>query len=139
DLLQTTLGSCIGISFLWRQKSVFGLAHCLLPLSPEASCSIGAKYVDQAVESLIRLMRIAPENFAEIEVHIAGGGDMFPDLSNKRARGIGSKNAASVRKQLSLRGIKIKKISTGGTCGRRMLLDCQEATVAIRDIGNGTK
>ena len=46
--LQTILGSCIGIGFLWKKRGVYGLAHCLLSKSPDQDFEIGARYVDQA-------------------------------------------------------------------------------------------
>ncbi|WP_175772532.1 hypothetical protein [Paraburkholderia phenazinium] len=31
DVLRATLGSCVGIGLLWRERAIYGLAHCLLP------------------------------------------------------------------------------------------------------------
>ena len=34
DVLRATLGSCVGIGLLWRERAIYGLAHCLLPDAP---------------------------------------------------------------------------------------------------------
>jgi len=130
-ILKATLGSCVGIAFLWKRKGLYGLAHCLLPESPLATNSIGAKYVSQAVPSLVAMMRIRPEDISEIEVVIAGGGNMMTQLSRVNSDHIGSQNTKAALKYLAAHGLKIKKMDVGGEEGTQIVVDCSTGTVSV--------
>src|SRR5471032_124955 len=77
EQLQALLGSCIGIGFIWKKGGCCGLAHCLLPESPEPTDALGARYVSQAVPSLLRLMGACVADYPDIEVILAGGATML--------------------------------------------------------------
>lgn len=130
-ILKATLGSCVGIALLWKSKGLYGLAHCLLPESPLPSNSIGAKYVSQAVPSLIAMMRIRPEDVSEIEVVVAGGGNMMAQLSRVNSDHIGSQNTKAALKYLAAHGLKIKKIDVGGEEGTQIVVDCSTGAVSV--------
>ncbi|MBK7889573.1 MAG: chemotaxis protein CheD [Bdellovibrionales bacterium] len=68
EILKAILGSCVAIGILWEKRGVCGLAHCLLAENPEKTFAIGGRFVDQAIPSLLALMKIRLENFGEIEV-----------------------------------------------------------------------
>lgn len=135
DVLQTTLGSCVGIAVLWPANNVYGLAHCLLPEAPVATSTIGAKYVDQAVLSLFYLMKLKPEHFGEITVHIAGGANMFAQLNRKDTH-IGSKNTEAAERIFAHHDIDIARKRTGGVQARRMIVRCKDATVTVKTLDN---
>src|SRR5579872_1204538 len=77
DILHAILGSCVGIGFIWKNGNRCGLAHCLLPEAPMQICSIGARYVSQAVPSLLLMMGIKEHDYPDIEVILAGGARML--------------------------------------------------------------
>ncbi|MDD4976848.1 MAG: chemotaxis protein CheD [Bacteriovorax sp.] len=131
DLLKTILGSCVGIAFVWKNKGLFGLAHCLLPEANESTFLIGAKYVSQAVPSLIALLKVRPENIKEIEVFIAGGANMMSQLARQNVDHIGLQNLAAAKKYLELNGFKFREIDVGGEEGRQMLIDCTSGQVSV--------
>jgi chemotaxis protein CheD len=131
DLLKATLGSCVGIAFIWRSKGLFGLAHCLLPDAPETTSTIGAKYVSQAVPSLIALLKIKPENVNEIEVFYAGGGNMMSQLAKRNVDHVGLLNIAAAKKYLSAHGFKFKELDVGGEVGRQIFLNCSSGEVYV--------
>ena len=54
-ILRALLGSCVGVAILWPERNIFGLAHCLLARSPDKEFKVGARYVDQAIYSLLSL------------------------------------------------------------------------------------
>ncbi|MGZ3789992.1 MAG: chemotaxis protein CheD [Bacteriovorax sp.] len=131
DLLKATLGSCVGIAFVWKQKGLFGLAHCLLPESNGPSHAISAKYVSQAVPSLMALLKVRPENIKEIAVSIAGGGNMMSQLSRKNVDHVGTQNLAAARKYLEMYGFKYIEVDVGGDDGRQMFVDCTSGSVSV--------
>ena len=131
DMLKATLGSCVGIAFLWKEKGIYGLAHCLLPESTEQNFGIGAKYVTQAIPSLIALMKIDKSDVRKIEVILAGGGNMMAQLSAHNQNHIGTQNIEAARKNLKAQGFRIKREEVGGVEGRQIFIDCISGEVEV--------
>jgi chemotaxis protein CheD len=67
DQLQALLGSCVGIGLIWKKGGVCALAHCLLPECPQMADEFGARYVNQAVPSLLRLLGATAADLDDIE------------------------------------------------------------------------
>ncbi|MGZ3773911.1 MAG: chemotaxis protein CheD [Pseudobdellovibrionaceae bacterium] len=131
DILRATLGSCVGIAMLWKKKNIFGLAHCLLPESPQKIGTLGAKFVSQAVPSMMTLLEIMEEDVNEIEVHVAGGGNMMAQLLVRHNNHIGILNAQAAQKYLNQYGFKIHKMDVGGDEGRQMCVNCELHEVKV--------
>lgn len=140
DILKATLGSCVGIAFLWKEKGQFGLAHCLLPESPEYSLSIGAKYVSQAIPSLMSLMHIKDSDMSTVEVQLAGGSNMN-DPSNARVVSphIGEQNISAAKKILIERGFRIARCESGNSCAMQIEVNCGTGLVEIVKIIDSQK
>ena len=124
DLLKACLGSCVGIAFIWKEKNLCGLAHCFLPEGFENSNEIGARYVNQGVESLMKLMKIKKEDVPNIEVYLAGGGNMMTQLIKSNRGQIGKHNSDSTAKWLAHYGFKVKKSDLGLDRGVKIYVNC---------------
>ncbi|MGV8869668.1 MAG: chemotaxis protein CheD [Janthinobacterium svalbardensis] len=134
EQLQALLGSCIGIGFIWKNGPCCGLAHCLLPEAPGADSSLGARYVSQAVPSLLRLMGVREADYADIDVVLAGGASMFgPDNGHGRLQ-VGRQNAAAAQKYLDQCGLHVSFCALGGRHGRQLLIDCAHHSYAVTDV-----
>ena len=131
-LLQATLGSCIGIGLIWKSGGRCGLAHCLLPEAPTPLIRIGARYVNQAVPSLLSLMGLQQSDYADLEVIIAGGARMF--RSRPSVEHVGELNVQAVRKYLAQHGLKVSYEAVGGHRGRQITIDCTSQAFVINDI-----
>lgn len=129
DVLKATLGSCVGIVFIWREKNLYGLAHCFLPETDEISNEISARYVNHGIISLMTLMKIKKEDTASIDVYIAGGGNMMNQLMKSNRAQIGKHNADSTAKWLAHHGFKIKRSDLGHDCGVKIYVDCTTGEV----------
>jgi chemotaxis protein CheD len=129
DILRTCLGSCVGIVFAWKEKNLYGLAHCFLPEGEDGTNAISAKYANQAVTSLMTLMKIKKSDVENIEVYVAGGANMMNQLIKSSKAQIGKHNLESVAKNLALHGFKVKKSNTGQDTGIKIIVDCSEGTV----------
>lgn len=131
-LLKATLGSCVGLAFIWRARNCYGLAHCLLPDSPLRAPGIGARHVDQAIDSLLQLMQASRADHAQIEAHVAGGGNMMQRTPVAgRAPHIGQLNGEAALRHLAQRGITVHSVDLGGDQARQILLDCASAQVTV--------
>jgi chemotaxis protein CheD len=68
-VLKTTLGSCVGIVLLWRERAVYALAHCLLPYAPQSDCEPGVRNDDLAVISMLRMLKAEDRHHTQIEAY----------------------------------------------------------------------
>lgn len=132
EQLKALLGSCVGIAFLWKKRGRCGLAHCLLPETDIRLWEPGARYVSQAVPSLLRLMGASAADYADIEVVVAGGGMMLGGCSPRFQ--IGRQNAEAARKHLTLYHLNVLDCRVGGTSGRTLTIDCATGEYRIEDI-----
>lgn len=130
--LQALLGSCVGIAFLWKKRGCCGLAHCLLPEAPDRRCDTEARYVSQAVPSLLRLMGATEADYPDIEVVVAGGAHMFERRAPRLQ--VGQQNAAAAHKYLRECGLSVSYCRLGGKCGRTLTIDCATQSYAVTDI-----
>ncbi|UQV43850.1 chemotaxis protein CheD [Janthinobacterium lividum] len=135
EQLQALLGSCIGIGFIWKNGPCCGLAHCLLPEAPGADTALGApnaRYVSQAVPSLLRLMGVRQADYADIEVVLAGGASMFGPRNGRLQ--VGRQNVEAAQKYLDQCGLHVSFCALGGRHGRQLLIDCARHSYAVTDV-----
>lgn len=151
--LHTILGSCIGIALLWPKRGTYGLAHCLLPKAPagvieemntehqakrrkgtqdQGDKHNGGKYVDQAIESLTRLMSIT--DYRDIRAVVAGGANMTQPNHVTPEKLVGYQNACSALEGLRLRKIIVVHEDTGGHVGRKMSISCDSGIFDVTAI-----
>jgi chemotaxis protein CheD len=138
DVLRATLGSCVGIGILWRDRGIYGLAHCLLPEAPQPSLSIGAKYVTMAVPSLLKLMNLERSHYDQVEAVIAGGASMVQQQVPPRHGVIGDQNAQTAKSLLASAGIRVVHEDVGGEQGRQLLIDCGQHSYAVKKFSRAT-
>lgn len=135
DILKATLGSCVGIAFLWKKKGVYGMAHCLLSEDiNNKSPAFGGKFVTNAIPSLLYMMKIKQEDYDDIEVYIAGGGNMMEQLSRRNPQHIGKLNVDMAKKVLKETGLKITGSLVGGDQAHRIEIDCLNGTVEMTKL-----
>jgi chemotaxis protein CheD len=130
QLVALGLGSCIGLALLDRRLGTAGLAHVVLPQSPEGERSL--KFADRAVPELIsRLLGLGARRI-RLEAVLVGGASMF---AASPALEVGSRNEAAVREQLESLRIPVLASATGGSRGRTVRVDVATTTVSVREAG----
>jgi len=132
EILRTTLGSCVGIGLLWRERRRCALAHCLLPEPPAGTGSGTAKYVTDAVPALLRLIGAEPAHHDQLEAVLAGGACMVKHERPAPYGLIGEQNTQMARRLLVAAGIRVVHTDTGGTSGRQLSIDCRAQQYAVR-------
>ncbi|WP_114240083.1 chemotaxis protein CheD [Dyella sp. C9] len=138
DILRATLGSCVGIGLLWRQQGRYALAHCLLPEAPANAAAFGAKYVSDAVPSLLSLLEVPASRIDQLEAVLAGGACMVTHATPPRHGLIGEQNARAAQRLLAAAGIRVVHQEVGGECGRQLLIDCARHQYHVRTIERHT-
>ncbi len=134
DLLRTTLGSCVGIGLLWRNRDLCGLAHCLLPEGLSLVQEKSAKYVTEAIPQLLSLMGVAPSQRHQLEAVVAGGACMVTNAKPAPYGLIGEQNTRMAQRLLEQAGICVVHTDVGGTRGRQLRIDCAQKTYLVNTI-----
>ncbi|HEY2000137.1 chemotaxis protein CheD [Paraburkholderia sp.] len=134
DVLRATLGSCVGIGLLWRERGIYGLAHCLLPDAQNRPEGLGAKYVTQAVPSLLALMQVQRASHHALEAVLAGGANMVHYVRRPSHAPIGEQNVRTAQQLLETLGVRVVHTDVGGECGRQLLIDCHEHAFVVKKI-----
>lgn len=134
ELLKAILGSCVGIGVLWKKKGICGLAHCLLPESPTPSFEIGGRFVDQAIRSLIALMKIKPEDLDSISVVIVGGGNMTSPGVADSSELVGANNFKMAIREAKKHNLNVIYSESGGEEGRKIFVNSADFTYRVEKI-----
>ncbi len=141
DILQTTLGSCIGIAIYDRENNIGGLAHIMLPVNNNGDTN-KAKYADSAIPELIRLFTKIGIDRSSLVSKIAGGAKMFEitkKISNVSGSSymleIGLRNEEAVREGLRKEGIRLIAAETGKNYGRNIQFEIATGRMTIKSYG----
>ncbi|WP_225317693.1 MULTISPECIES: chemotaxis protein CheD [Haloferax] len=120
-LIAYGLGACIAIA-LWDTDSKVGaLAHTLLPRQDTGLGASSGKYVDAAIQTMLREMVEAGAGYSTIEARLVGGADIFE--LKALGKGVGTKNVAVAREELDRLDVPIVAEATGGEHGRTVEFD----------------
>jgi len=126
SILQTILGSCIGVTF-WNERVGAGaLCHGVLPRCPKewpegADASFGHRYVDFSIQFLARTFDALGVPRQEVEVKVFGGSDVLPVLEARSNRPtVGALNTETALAILGEEGLSVRAYDLGGTRGRKI-------------------
>lgn len=131
--LVAVLGSCVGIAFLWPNGKRCALAHCVLPNAPQDEGGMGARYVNQAVPSLLTAMGVTMADRQDVAVVLAGGASMFGPGSALLQ--VGRQNIVAALATLQQFGLRVASSDLGGFAGRQLIVDCKLYTCFVKPIG----
>ncbi len=133
DILKATLGSCVGIVLIDQVKSLYGLAHVMLPKNHDANKSQEGKFADTAIPALIKSMGLNQKNASRLIAVLAGGANMFP--SNTSLTRIGDKNIEAVCDILASFSIPVVAKKLGGERGCQLEVDTVAEKIMLNAIG----
>ena len=136
-VLKATLGSCLGVALVWRAQGLCGVAHCLLPQSPDACTGPGARYVDQAVRTLLDEMQVPRRHRGELEAHLCGGACMSTgDAPREPHLQVGRRNIEAAHQALAGAGLSLRSSDLGGHCARRLIVDGADGQVTMLQVAS---
>jgi len=152
NLIASGIGSCIVITLYDPKLKIGALAHTMLTdrrvlhLKRDALDAISSsartweggddrrhvirdmKYVDAAIDSMIKKMVTQGANKENLEAKLVGGANMFSSLESD----IGKDNILSAREKLKKEGIKIVGKSVGGNIGRLVEFSVASGIVTVK-------
>ncbi len=137
-ILQTILGSCVGLALYDPTQKIGGLAHVMLPTSTRQNGSNPAKYADTAVTHLLQEMEKQGASKVRTIAKITGGANMFQNIC-KITTDIGTRNTATIKKELKKHRIKLIAEDTGGNHGRNIEFHTQNGKIIIKTCNQGEK
>ncbi len=140
DLLVTyALGSCVGICLYDPVTKTAGLSHIMLPTIADFSSSntVREKFADTAIEILLQKMLNMGAQKLRIRAKIAGGAQMFSNISNMSLAGIGERNVIAVKQELLRLRIPIVAEDTGRDYGRTVFFDADEGIMKVKSVNKG--
>ena len=127
DVLETLLGSCVGICIYDRSTGLGSLCHVVLAHSRGNQSSPG-KFADTAVVEMRRELVRRGGNPLTFTAKISGGATMF---GKKSTRDVGEANITAVRAELEKHNIRLLAEHVGGERGRIIRFSLKDASVEV--------
>lgn len=138
-VLQTVLGSCIGLVIYDPHENIAGMAHILLPSSLNQKITDDAgRYADGAIACLYDALIKYGAKPQRLQAKFAGGARMFGDKTANDNRDVGQCNIIAVRSGLSAYRIPIIAEDVGGIVGRRAEFYLANNQYIVADFANRT-
>ncbi len=132
EVIETCLGSCVGIALYDSLSHIGGMVHIVLPQgSEEKETNAPTKYAHSGIPYLIKEMLKAGASKERLEATIAGGASIVQDTDIN----IGQRNITKVKEILKQENIPILKEDIGGNFGRLLRLYIRDGTTEIKFIG----
>jgi len=132
NLTTSAVGSCLVITLYDPKLKSGGLAHAMLPSSSRVRGldSRETKYVDIAIDQMLKRMEAYGAKREDLEAKIVGGANMFNGLESD----IGAQNVLGAKEKLKREGIRLVGESVGGSQGRSVEFSvaCGIVTVKIK-------
>jgi len=119
-ILQTILGSCVGVTFWCARLGAGALCHGVLPRCPPgAGAPDGHRYVDFVIRYLARQFDALGACRNELEVKLFGGADVLPVVAARAGKPtVGALNCRVAWEVLEQEGLRVAASDLGGIRGR---------------------
>jgi chemotaxis protein CheD len=135
-ILQTILGSCVGVTFWSKRLGAGALCHGVLPRRPKQLYSgdpaVDGRYVDFSIQYLARAFDSLGAGRKEVEVKVFGGSDVLPVSLSRGARDtVGALNTQAALEVLEAEGFTVLASDLGGNRGRKIQFDTGTGIVLV--------
>ena len=134
DRLVAVLGSCVGVALFDPSTRIGGLAHVVMPKSPQNG-SNPLRYVDTAVPLLIAELERQGARTTRLQAKLAGGASGL--AGNPPCFQTGTDNIYAARECLARAGVPILAEHVGGRTGRKIVMDLRTFRVSVQWLEAG--
>ena len=126
------VGACVAIALYDPASGVAGLAHTLLARQEDGHDSAPGKFVDTAIQTMLREMVEAGASYGTVKAKLVGGADIFelPDLS----KGVGEQNVTVARAELDSLDVPVVAEAVGGDEGRSVEFDTETGVLELATV-----
>jgi chemotaxis protein CheD len=135
-ILQTILGSCVGVTFWSSRLGAGALCHGVLPrCPPDVKGSEGHRYVDFSIRYLAEQFDALGASRQELEVKLFGGADVLPVAASRLAKPtIGDLNCRAALEVLEEQGLRVAASDLGGNRGRTIHFHTETGAVFVHRL-----
>lgn len=135
-ILTPALGSCVGVAIYDLFARRGGLAHIMLPCPTKAAHNqLPGRFAELAVPELVNMLRAEGSLRGRLQAKIAGGAAMFH--GDSVGDGVGARNVAEVKRQLTLMKIPLLAEDTGEAHARTVELALETGEFVVRSYQFG--
>lgn len=110
------LGACVGLIVYDPENRVGGLARAMLPRQSDGSGTSNSKYVDAAIEAMVRDAISAGAGYGVLEGYIVGGSNLL-DLQ-QLSQEVSEENVTAARETFANLDVPVEASAVGGHQGR---------------------
>ncbi len=131
-VLETFLGSCVGLALYDKENQIGGLLHVILPEGmARKEREHPAAYVRSGVPFLLETLRAAGADCRNLVAALAGGAHIR-DLTGGPGLGVGKRNVEAARSAMQEHGIPVVFEEVEGDVGRLMSFRLSDGQVKVR-------
>lgn len=131
--IRTLLGSCVAITMWHPGMQAGGMCHYMLPRALGGGReALDGRYADEAMELMLREIRMAYTEPMEYQVKLFGGGKMFSMHQAVGAAHVGDKNVEMARALMKRHGFATHAEHLGGGGHRHLMFDLWNGNVWMR-------
>ncbi|KUM44675.1 chemotaxis protein CheD [Pseudomonas sp. EpS/L25] len=135
-LVRTILGSCVSFVFWHPGRRLGGMTHSLLPSRqrPVPGVAPDGHYVDESLDLILAAIARHGGDLQGYQVHLYGGGNMFPQILRGRVKNIGDLNVDAALAQLARLGLRSVRTHVRGDGHRKLSLSLVDGRVLIQQV-----
>jgi len=130
--IRTILGSCVAICLWDSHQHIGGMNHFLLPASSQGHPA-STRFADVATRTLLEMLQGLGGRVPHLQAKIFGGSSMF-QKRDRPAISLGTQNVAIALELMKNAGIPVVVQETGGTRGRKIMLNTDDGVVWCQRI-----
>ena len=144
-LLETILGSCVGVTFWCARLGAGAMCHGVLPRWRESygagsSAADQLRYVDSSIRYLARQFDALGAKRQELEVKVFGGADVLPVMASRAAvPTVGALNCKAALEVLEEEGFTVLASDLRGVRGRRIHFHTGTGEVLVRRLNSSAE
>lgn len=137
-VLQSLVGSCMGVAVYDPLKKIGGLAHILRPSNGKEKTDKPKKYAETCIPLMLEDMEKLGADRALVRAKIAGGAKMFSHNGDSEFLNVGDKNIDAVVRVLKDERVGVAASDVSGSTGRALEFYTESGTLLVRSK-HGTK
>jgi chemotaxis protein CheD len=132
----TVLGSCVSVTLFSRRLGMSAICHGTMPRCKAIEqctelCIDAFKFMDCAIQKMLKSFREAGAKKSDIEVKVFGGADT---LMSKSSNTIGSQNIKVTLDMLSREGLSVAAADVGDNFGRKLIFISATGDVYLKRL-----
>jgi chemotaxis protein CheD len=130
--LRTLLGSCVAITLWHPAKRLGGMCHYLLPSrTRKAGDELDGRYGDEAVEAMLRQIKLSGTAPGDYVAHLYGGADTMPEGTPLKFN-VGERNIEFGWSLIDRHGFQLEGVDVGEDVPRTVTLTLATGEVLMK-------